>query len=1379
MSGGRQVPSDERQQRAGESGDPPEPPVRFRLSTLGDARLHRVDPESGQEEVLGPGKPLSVVVYLSCSPGCSATRDRLVDLLWANLDLDGARHALRQALWYLRKRMGDEAIRSQGDEVCLSVPFRSDRDRFLEAIQAEDYDEAVDLYRGEFLPLFAAPGGAEFEHWADLERNRLHTYFSRAVEAVVRQRLEEGRFPEAQEAAVRARDLAPRDEAAWRLVLQAYLAAGDRIEAEVQADELADRLREWERTPDPATQRLIELAQDRQAPPGEPAGPATSLDPELVGREREFATLLSAWKKAHAGQSTHVHVEGRAGIGKTRLLSEAFERLEAMGANPVRVSGRQGERDISYALASELAAKLARLPGAEDLSEGAMRTLVSLNPSLSDRYPVSNEARPVTEDARRRRRIALAELVGSVAEAGPLALLVDDVQWADPESRHLLRSLLERMDEERLLVVTAERPREASNLETRQTELLVLDALSVRETETLLAGVASLPPSPWAESFPEELHDAVGGSPLLLLETLRLALERGWLKLEEGAWRCTDPNRMEEALRQGGALHRRILDLPAPRRRLLLLLSAAAGRPLSTELLAESSERDPRSVADDLSNLELRGLAWRRSEGWTVEHDAIAAVVVEETSRVELERAHASLGRGLVRAAGDDPDILHVAGRHLHRADDRGALREVFVRWVRARRARGDRRHPRQLAEQLLGDGADAIGAEDLVAELPLRDRLGLDSGRRVATACAGVAGVVVLLATLLLGEEVPPSARLLVESPTGPEGTTVRELEIHSVGWGDLSEIDLEEDGEMVPAAGGLLHRGSLLPRPGERSWAFTRAVADTGVLDVHLVSEEGETHRLTRAALDDFADDWSPDGRWLLFRTCRWSARCWPDLALHDPATGEVRRLTRLEGPEWHGAWSPEGTRIAFQRRSHQVQAQAGSGAPSGESVRGTELCWTTVDGATLHCRATPAGQSVAGWADPDHLLAVEKRGEARGLIEISLSEGTVRSLDPAATKARVSPGGGWVAALRNAPGAPIGWYVYPTGSPERAVRISSSEANAPDRWRVAWDGTRRGREYLDSLSLVGPDTIPLGVPLKLRTAAAGADGSALSPPILSWRSLDTATATVGQESGRVVGHRPGRARVVVTAGGWRTDTTRIRVRSIHSQLLLQERWIDDLGSPWVPYGDPRPTVVRAADGERAFWNRGDGTFKSGVYTSTGFPAKPGGIGLEASVVSERTKPTEQRIWISLVPWRRSGELSGWDHRTGSVPLPRGRCRFVYPAGDGFENYRRAYTVGSVHLPVPRSVPAGDPYRVQLQLFPDGTCGIALNGEPVRRTWQPGTVPDSVRVLISGKSVDTRILVKSVEVWRGTREDTDWSSLRSPELDTAGGQPEIATGR
>ena len=52
----------------------------------------------------------------------------------------------------------------------------------------------------------------------------------------------------------------------------------------------------------------------------------------LVARQRELASLRSAWERAAAGRSTTVVVAGDAGVGKSRLVGAMADEARAHGA---------------------------------------------------------------------------------------------------------------------------------------------------------------------------------------------------------------------------------------------------------------------------------------------------------------------------------------------------------------------------------------------------------------------------------------------------------------------------------------------------------------------------------------------------------------------------------------------------------------------------------------------------------------------------------------------------------------------------------------------------------------------------------------------------------------------------------------------------------------------------------------------------------------------------------------------------------------------------------------------------------------------------------------------------------------------------------------
>jgi hypothetical protein len=93
-----------------------------------------------------------------------------------------------------------------------------------------------------------------------------------------------------------------------------------------------------------------------------------------------------------------------------------------------------------------------------------------------------------------------------------------------------------------------------------------------------------------------------------------------------------------------------------------------------------------------------------------------------------------------------------------------------------------------------------------------------------------------------------------------------------------------------------------------------------------------------------------------------------------------------------------------------------------------------------------------------------------------------------------------------------------------------------------------------------------------------------------------------------------------------------------------------------------------------------------------------------------------------------------------------------------------------------VPPSFRTGAWFHLRLQIFPDGRCGVAINGTPVAVS-QEATMRDSaVRVVSFGNSAGTQALVGPVRLRAGVPDDIDWSRADGPvpNAPPAGWSPE-----
>jgi DNA-binding SARP family transcriptional activator len=194
----------------------------FRLLLLGPVRL--LGPRG--LEVAGVGaKAQALLAYVAAQPHRRAGREHLAQLLWEG---DDSRHALRQALLVLRRRLGDDAdgaIRSDGAAVALGPAVETDLARFETELHRGLVDPACARWQGPFCDGLDV-GGEAFEDWLRTERARQAERAAWAFGRLARQAEAEGRIGVAVAAARRLVELDPLNDAAQATLIALYRKQG-------------------------------------------------------------------------------------------------------------------------------------------------------------------------------------------------------------------------------------------------------------------------------------------------------------------------------------------------------------------------------------------------------------------------------------------------------------------------------------------------------------------------------------------------------------------------------------------------------------------------------------------------------------------------------------------------------------------------------------------------------------------------------------------------------------------------------------------------------------------------------------------------------------------------------------------------------------------------------------------------------------------------------------------------------------------------------------------------------------------------------------------------------------------------------------------------
>lgn len=310
--------------------------------------------------------------------------------------------------------------------------------------------------------------------------------------------------------------------------------------------------------------RIHRVLGARQSAPAQVMG---RLHAPMVGRERELAVLTGALGRLAQGDGGVIHVLGEAGLGKSRLLSEA-RKVAATGD----VTWLEGQavsmgQNVSYGPIKQILELDAGLTGDESPAERFARLehrLAEVLPEDHDRQltPIaallgllseaaSQEWRTTTGEDLDRDRLheALLRYFEGLSTERSLVLVFEDCHWIDASSAALLERLLSLVETAPLLLCIVARPEmERSLLDPGQMaarlagnygeiRLASLEKEASRHLVVELLGSRQLPAS---------LQSMIGrraeGNPFFIQEILRSLIETGAMETDDkGGWRLTGP----------------------------------------------------------------------------------------------------------------------------------------------------------------------------------------------------------------------------------------------------------------------------------------------------------------------------------------------------------------------------------------------------------------------------------------------------------------------------------------------------------------------------------------------------------------------------------------------------------------------------------------------------------------------------------------------------------------------------------------------------------------------------------------------------------------------------------------------------------------------
>jgi len=449
----------------------------------------------------------------------------------------------------------------------------------------------------------------------------------------------------------------------------------------------------------------------------------------LAGREQELQQARSLWGKALRGKSQTLILSGESGIGKTRLVRELIAQAEFSGARVL-----QGFSDPQAAQpfgAFKQILRSALEPGAELLAAlppFVTADLLTLAPEHQRRFPDLEVPAAVGAPHEQHRLFeSLAVLLATLSEQAPVLLVIEDAQWADSGTLHLLRYLVQQIRERPILFVLTYRPGDAPADQTLQAMLLgfqrdqlaqqvELSRLTREQSQAMLEGFLG---EELAPDLVEELHRVTEGNPFFIEEVCKGLVEKGRLVYRDFHWQVRGKQALGIPANVRVAIQSRIEALPLEARR-VLEAAAVRGRQFELELVRAVERMDEALLAEALKSAEQAQLIeeapTENGRRFSFTHTLIPAAMLEGMPLARRQTIHARLAPVLEAASPEEYESLahhyRAAGEpdkaigYLLQAGERAhglyACREAIEHYTQALTLQQDREQHELAARTLL-----------------------------------------------------------------------------------------------------------------------------------------------------------------------------------------------------------------------------------------------------------------------------------------------------------------------------------------------------------------------------------------------------------------------------------------------------------------------------------------------------------------------------------------------------------------------------------------------------------------------------------------------------------------------------------------------------
>ncbi len=356
----------------------------------------------------------------------------------------------------------------------------------------------------------------------------------------------------------------------------------------------------------------------------------------FIGREKELEHLKKSYEAMQAGARKYLLIRGASGVGKTRLMMEAFNP-DKIDPKPLLLKCRKEDMYQPYGAVSS-----------------ALRDYHGLKEVLSDRDTFN-------------------AVTGLIRKSGPkkIIVLIDDILWIDSESLKVVRWMLENNESSGTLAVATVSKDQFNADKMPLPEILDLVPFSETAVSELLSSIfpgLTIPPD-----LKKKIFQSSGGYPALAEEMLKYILKKKIIYARDGRWMLDEKNIGSVPSSITDLVDKFISELDSETRE-VLSKAAVLGNDFNVNILKGLYGKNEGQLVDTLDKLKEEGVLGQDiledSNVLSFVNSIVKESIYNNIRKAELQQMHKRIADLIKDYYKSEPGVYSQLRYHLEEAGE-------------------------------------------------------------------------------------------------------------------------------------------------------------------------------------------------------------------------------------------------------------------------------------------------------------------------------------------------------------------------------------------------------------------------------------------------------------------------------------------------------------------------------------------------------------------------------------------------------------------------------------------------------------------------------------------------------------------------------------